>query len=174
VPRRHFSLVSFRNLDNVLKNPKIAIVIPNSHCHSEEIATRNLKHLLLLYISFYKEIPRCARDDNSDFLRRHQPWHAEAAGACGSAKTFVVAKNDSEVVGYYSLTVSQVKPDGEPTRLSKGKGRIRRGTTPLRTCRWKKRFFLLCRCGASLPHAGICPPSGARPRTPENRRPRCP
>lgn len=42
VPRRHFSLVSFRNLDNVLKNPKIAIVIPNSHCHSEEIATRNL------------------------------------------------------------------------------------------------------------------------------------
>jgi hypothetical protein len=43
----------------------------NSHCHSEELATRNLKHPLLLHISFYEEIPRCARDDNSDFLRKH-------------------------------------------------------------------------------------------------------
>jgi hypothetical protein len=43
----------------------------NSHCHSEELATRNLKNPLLLYISFYEEIPRCARDDNSDFLRKH-------------------------------------------------------------------------------------------------------
>jgi hypothetical protein len=50
--------------DNVVKKAE------NSHCHSEELATRNLKHSLLLYISFYKEIPRCARDDNSDFLRR--------------------------------------------------------------------------------------------------------
>jgi len=44
----------------------------NSNCHSEELATRNLKHPLLLIISFYEEIPRCARDDNSDFLRKHQ------------------------------------------------------------------------------------------------------
>jgi hypothetical protein len=32
----------------------------------------NLNYSLLLYISFYEEILRCARDDNSDFLRRHQ------------------------------------------------------------------------------------------------------
>jgi len=30
------------------------------------------KYLLLLYISFYEGILRCARDDNSDLLRRHQ------------------------------------------------------------------------------------------------------
>jgi len=39
----------------------------NSQCHSEELATKNLKPPLLLCISFYEKIPRCARDDNSNF-----------------------------------------------------------------------------------------------------------
>jgi hypothetical protein len=35
--------------DNVVKKAE------NSHCHSEELATRNLKHSLLLYIDNFQE-----------------------------------------------------------------------------------------------------------------------
>ena len=60
----------------------------------------------------------CGKPILNDWLRRH----AYAAGASGSAKTFVVTTDDAIVVGYYSLTVGQVEPAEAPARLRKGMG----------------------------------------------------
>ncbi|MBU0752947.1 MAG: GNAT family N-acetyltransferase [Gammaproteobacteria bacterium] len=47
--------------------------------------------------------------------------HARQAQASGSARTFVVTRND-RVVGYFSLTVGQVDSMNAPDRLRKGMG----------------------------------------------------
>src|SRR4051794_11457020 len=49
------------------------------------------------------------------WLQRHAR-HAEAAG---SARTFVTT-DEKRVVGFYSLTIGQVQPDGATERLLKG------------------------------------------------------
>ncbi len=61
----------------------------------------------------------CGKPVLNDWLRRH----AHAAGAGGSAKTFVVTTDEARVVGYYSLTVGQVEAVEAPVRLRKGMGR---------------------------------------------------
>jgi GNAT superfamily N-acetyltransferase len=61
----------------------------------------------------------CGKLVLNDWLLRH----AHAAGAGGSAKTFVVTTEEARVVGYYSLTVGQVEPAEAPERLRKGMGR---------------------------------------------------
>jgi len=60
----------------------------------------------------------CGKPILNDWLRRH----AHAAGASGSAKSFVVKTDEARVVGYYSLTVGQVEPVEAPVRLRKGMG----------------------------------------------------
>lgn len=61
----------------------------------------------------------CGKPALNDWLMRH----ALQAQGSGSAKTFVVAENDGNVAGYFSLTVGQVDTLGVPERIRKGMGR---------------------------------------------------
>ena len=59
----------------------------------------------------------CGKPALNDWLVRH----ARQAHSSGSAKTFVVA-DDSQVLGYFSLTVGQIDTLDAPDRFRKGMG----------------------------------------------------
>ena len=59
----------------------------------------------------------CGKPALNDWLVRH----ARQAQSSGSAKTFVVADN-SQVLGYFSLTVGQIDTLDAPDRFRKGMG----------------------------------------------------
>lgn len=59
----------------------------------------------------------CGKPTLNDWLVRH----ARQAQGSGSAKTFVVSKDD-RVVGYFSLTVGQIDTLDAPERIRKGMG----------------------------------------------------
>lgn len=59
----------------------------------------------------------CGKPALNDWLVRH----ARQAQSSGSAKTFVVA-DDSQVLGYFSLTVGQIDTLDAPDRFRKGMG----------------------------------------------------
>lgn len=59
----------------------------------------------------------CGKPALNDWLLRH----ARQAQGSGSAKTFVVA-DDTQVVGYFSLTVGQIDTLDAPERMRKGMG----------------------------------------------------
>lgn len=59
----------------------------------------------------------CGKPTLNDWLVRH----ARQAQASGSAKTFVVSKDD-RVAGYFSLTVGQIDTLDAPERIRKGMG----------------------------------------------------
>ncbi|WP_255093883.1 GNAT family N-acetyltransferase [Synechococcus sp. J7-Johnson] len=50
--------------------------------------------------------------------------HARQAQTGGSARTFVVADEETRVAGYYSLTVGQVDTVEAPERIRQGMGRF--------------------------------------------------
>lgn len=60
----------------------------------------------------------CGKPALDDWLVRH----ARQAQGSGSAKTFVVAKDDDRVAGYFSLTVGQVDTMEAPERIRMGMG----------------------------------------------------
>ena len=61
----------------------------------------------------------CGQPTLDDWLLRH----ARQANASGSARTFVIATDANEVVGYFALTVGQIDTLEAPERIRQGMGR---------------------------------------------------
>ncbi|WP_372425556.1 GNAT family N-acetyltransferase [Salinarimonas chemoclinalis] len=83
------------------------------------VATEALRAIEPLRGDHDVETFSCGREALDRFLKRFALTNQKA----GSARTFVLCRGASRVIGYYSLTVGSVDPDLVPPRVAKGLAR---------------------------------------------------